>query len=318
MTCEICEDFIAFLECDLGTSGVALATLIENEIERFGLSLLKARGQCYDGAGSMKGARNRLSSLLTQRYPLIIYFHCAGHKLNLCVALSCTTPLVANMMGSIQKVSSIFSNSPKKQNLLEKVILQNKPLTDIKVLKDVCRTRWLERIDSMDRILVLLSEILTTLNLIGTNFDNTYNDAKGQADASGQYHNMRSFSFIITLLIVRKILSYVHSLTYEVQKKSLDVVALFEAVYIVINTLQEINENLDSYHHTYYLEACDIANNLEIEIKAPRACPKNISVEDYFKRNVSRPYIDYIVGSLNERFSDDHKIHFFWYFHSTT
>ena len=83
-TSVICADFLAFLECKEGTSGPALATLIEREIEKMGLDMNNARGQCYDGAGNMKGIRKGVSSLFSEKYPKIIYFHCAGHKLNLC------------------------------------------------------------------------------------------------------------------------------------------------------------------------------------------------------------------------------------------
>ena len=41
-------------------------------------------------------------------------------------------------------------------------------------LKDVCRTRWLERLDGFDRIWDLYEPILVTLDHIGSNLDGTY------------------------------------------------------------------------------------------------------------------------------------------------
>ena len=223
---EISEDFFAFIECELGTSGAALATIIENELVRVGLDLKFCRGQCYDGAGSMTGRRKGLSSLFTHKYPKIISFHCAGHKLNLCVALACTVSPVQSMMECIRKTSEVFRFSPKKSNLYKDVIAHTGSSVKTKVLKNVCRTRWLERIDGMERILNHLRDILIALELISSDFDRTYVDRNCHAVALGLKTRMGTFDFIMTLLIIRKILGYVHSLTYEVQKVKLDVVAL--------------------------------------------------------------------------------------------
>ena len=45
-------------------------------------------------AGATKGA----ASIIRSQYPKAIYFHCASHKLNLCVASSCKLSCVNTMM----------------------------------------------------------------------------------------------------------------------------------------------------------------------------------------------------------------------------
>ena len=86
---EIQESFIGFVECECGTSGRDVATLIEESCHRFGLNMQSCRGQGYDGAGNMSGSCNGASAIIRSKYPKAIYFHCASHKLNLCVANSC-------------------------------------------------------------------------------------------------------------------------------------------------------------------------------------------------------------------------------------
>ena len=49
------------------------------------LSLSNMRGQCYDGASNMSGARSGCKAIVQQAAPLAQYFHCASHRLNLAV-----------------------------------------------------------------------------------------------------------------------------------------------------------------------------------------------------------------------------------------
>ena len=55
------------------------------------------------------------------------------------------------MMGVIDKVWVFFSSHPKRQSKLEEAIQVTQPEATIKKLKDLCRTRWIQRIDALDR-----------------------------------------------------------------------------------------------------------------------------------------------------------------------
>ena len=120
---------------------------------------------------------------------------------------------------------------------------------------------------------------------------------------------MKSFEFIITLLLVRKILAYVNSLTREIRREKLDIVLLLDSINIIIDTSEDVNMNLDEHHHNWFLEACEIANKLQVEVNAKKS--SSISVSDYFKQQVFCPFMDYIVNCIRERFSDEHKVHFY-------
>ena len=53
-----------------------------------GLSTSDLRGQCYDGASNMSGARSGCKSIVQQHAPMAVYFHYAAHRLNLAVVSS--------------------------------------------------------------------------------------------------------------------------------------------------------------------------------------------------------------------------------------
>lgn len=94
---------------------------------------------------------------------------CMNHRLNLCVADTCSSTLVRNMMGVVKKLSDFFSNSPKRQDYLIKKIEALLPGSNHHILIDVCRTRWIARIDGMDRIAELLLPVVSTLEDISLN-----------------------------------------------------------------------------------------------------------------------------------------------------
>ena len=53
---QIREDFVAFVECDCGITGRALADKILTFLSSHGLDPFKLRGQAYDGSGNMSGS----------------------------------------------------------------------------------------------------------------------------------------------------------------------------------------------------------------------------------------------------------------------
>lgn len=66
---RIQESFLCFVECEHGTCGQQLATIIESTCHSIGLDMTMCRGQGYDGAGNMAGSCNGVAKLLRTKYP---------------------------------------------------------------------------------------------------------------------------------------------------------------------------------------------------------------------------------------------------------
>ena len=81
---EIKEVFVDFIQVERITGEVLGRTIIE-WLSNHNLSLSNMRGQCYDGASNMSGARSGCKAIVQQAAPLAQYFHCASHRLNLAV-----------------------------------------------------------------------------------------------------------------------------------------------------------------------------------------------------------------------------------------
>ena len=98
---QIRDDFVAFIECDCGITGRALANKILTFLSSHGLDPSKLQGEAYDGAGNMSGRLNGTASLISNNYPIALYLHCVSHSLNLAVVKSLNETIVRNMIGVV-------------------------------------------------------------------------------------------------------------------------------------------------------------------------------------------------------------------------
>ena len=95
--------------------------------------------------------------------------------------------------------------------------------------------------------------------MIANNHDGSYNNKEGRSDAQGLYWTFRSFCFMIHLVFVRFVMYYTLPITKEFQKKQLDVVKVYNAVDVVIKSLQECRDQVDTKHEEWYQEAVKFA-----------------------------------------------------------
>ena len=151
-TLTIREEFLGFFPCKLGLSGEAIANSIMKFVEKLGLNMEFCRGQGYDGAGNMAGRVSGAAARIQANNKNAIYVHCGSHILNLCIASSCQMQLVRNMMDNVHVTSELFNNSPKRFDLLRQKIKAMLPQARHCHLIDVCRTRWVSRIDGFGRV----------------------------------------------------------------------------------------------------------------------------------------------------------------------
>ena len=104
--------------------------------------------------------------------PKATYVHCAVHRLNLAVVSGCNLQAFKSTEGTIGEIARFFHFSPKHQRFLEKAIMLINPSSGATKLKDVCRTRWIERIDSYAIFLQLLPSLYATmLGIVSPNED---------------------------------------------------------------------------------------------------------------------------------------------------
>ena len=108
------QDFLGLYQVD-NICADTLVAVIKNTLIRMNLSLSKCRGQCYDGASTMKGARNGAAKQLRDEEPRAIYLHCNGHALNLASGDTVKkSKLMKDALDVTYEVSKLVRYSPIK------------------------------------------------------------------------------------------------------------------------------------------------------------------------------------------------------------
>ena len=110
----VSSQIVAFLECDGGVTGEALADMILQFVNNH-LDSSKLRGQAYDGASNMSGKTKGAAVHIYSQYPLALYTHCASHYLNLVVVASFEKTSVRNTINIVNRLSTFFLAHPKWQ-----------------------------------------------------------------------------------------------------------------------------------------------------------------------------------------------------------
>ncbi|XP_065642106.1 52 kDa repressor of the inhibitor of the protein kinase-like [Hydra vulgaris] len=167
-TCEIREDFIGFVNCHTENysnftyepvlTGELLGNTVANTLTKFGFNLKDCIGIGTDGCSLMLSENNGAVTKLQKILPNAIKSPCYNHALNLSVSKCSSVRAVRNTIGTMKEVISFFKGSPKRSNVLKYI---NKGM-----LTSLCKTRWIERHDSVLSFKSCLTSIVETLDLI--------------------------------------------------------------------------------------------------------------------------------------------------------
>ena len=210
---------MCFEECDTGISGQALADKITNTLQGFGLDLANLRGQAYDGGGNMAGSVRGTAALITNQYPLALYLHYASHCLNLAVVKSLHITSVRNMMGVVDRVYVFFAAHPKRQRALEDAIAEIQPESSVTKVKDLCRTRWIQRIDALQIFRSLHMSVVECMERICNDGTSMWS-SDSITDARGFQLALSTTDFISSLVITNSCLKYLQALTTNLQAEA--------------------------------------------------------------------------------------------------
>ena len=181
------------------------------------------------------------------------------------------------------------------------------------VLKELCRTRWVERHDAFEIMIDLLEPVIATLESMSTSPDEYNRDTV--KDATGLLRAATQLGFIIALIIAKELLSYIKPITISLQRSHTDIVNAFGHVNAKIASLKDVRERIGTFHGTWFEKAAQLAEQLEVPVCMPRLCGlqrnrNNVPVTDpegYYRAVITIPFVDHLVTELETRFSQHQK-----------
>lgn len=315
---EIREVFVDFLEVERIT-GRVLGEAILKWLRNNDIFPGDMRGQCYDGASNMCGARSGVKSIVQDAAPKAMYYHCAAHRLNLSVVSACKIQAFKNAESYIGEIARFFNFSAKRQRLLDKAIEACDSTPRAKKLKDACRTRWVERIDSYAVFLELLPALHMCLQAmvdphlhddLGTDWSW---DGETITKANGFLFQLQSSSFLVSFQVLVQVLQILRELTIKLQMKAVDVVQAYRMVKKVVSTLKSMRHNSTTEFRKQFTEATKIGQQLhgnQFQLTTPRLSgrqihrnnPPSSTPEDYYRICLYDEFLSHVVAELEERF----------------
>lgn len=248
-------------------------------------------------------------------YPLALYLHCASHSLNLAVVTSLDKRSVRNMNGVVNRVSIFFSAHPKRQRKLEEAIDRVQAGSAVKKLKDLCRTRWVERIDALDRFKKLHSSLVSCFETISTKGSRCWTP-DSLTDAITLLLAISTSDFLSALVITSSSLSYLMALTKSLQSEAKDIVEAVTEINNLKCVVQDLRDNIDKHHDQWFAEVEQMCTAIGAEPSLPRLCARqthrsNIpsqTPKEYYRRTITIPLLDHMLSEMDCRFSTHQQI----------
>ena len=129
-----------------------LVSCIRDALIRMNLSMNKCRGQCYDGASNMTGAKTGVSTQIKPEEPRTIFTHCYGHSLQLAVGDTIKRiKNLADMFDTTTEFSKLLKFCPKMDAMFDRIKETISPeTTSFRVL---CPTRWTVRVTCLQSMI---------------------------------------------------------------------------------------------------------------------------------------------------------------------
>ena len=132
-------------------------------------------------------------------------------------------------MGTMHELTNFFRFSPKRESLLLDKTEEVCPQFSHTRLNDICKTRWVQRPDSVEVMTELMDAVVETLEEIKVNADKSWNH-ESTTKANGLYHSITNFPFLMALTVTRKTLAFTKGVTVKLQSCSTDMLKAYNNI----------------------------------------------------------------------------------------
>ena len=315
---QIREVFVDFIEVERIT-GQVLGKAILKWLREHGISPSDMRGQHYDGASNMSGARLGVKTVVQEAAPKAMYFYCAAHRLNLSVVSACRIQAFKNAESYVGEIARFFNFSAKRQRLLDRAIEASNHSSKAKKLKDCCRTRWVERVDSYAVFLELLPALHMCLQaMVDQNSHTDLGidwswDGETITKATGFLYQLQSSTFLVSFQILMQFFQLLRELTIKLQMKAADVVYAYKFVTRVASTLKSMRSMSTIEFKKIFSEGDKLGKLLhgdDFQLTTPRLSgrqihrsnPLSATPEEYYRICLYNEFLSHVIAEIEERF----------------
>ena len=315
------ERFLTYVEAT-SLNAESLSKYILDTLKEYGLDPQCIVSQGYYGASVMSGCCSGVQQRIKEIAPQAVYVHCYAHCLNL-VLVDCTKSVSdAAEFFSLMEVLYVFMSASKVHTLYLQKQIELCPTKQIRQLQRLSDTRWACRYLAVDAVCSTFGSVLATLQAVVDG----ENRAKA-VEATGILLQVRTFKFLLLLVIFWRLLSCTKSLSDQLQSVNIDMAKAADLVIATIATLQEFRSDSAWNHMFKYVE--DVAALPDINVTSqrsqrPRQLPRRlesgiilesvgsretVTTSEQFRRSLYFPILDAMISELQRRFADKNLEH---------
>ena len=136
-----------------------------------------------------------------------------------------------------------------------------------KAILDLCKTRWAMRHTSYSHFYISYVFIVKALEIIAYGLDREEVselfqdgwDPSSRARASANLNAICSFNFIITFLVVYKMLRHLSEITDKLQGSTIDILQAFSEIASIKDNYKSLRTNINEQFHRIYEHAVFMA-----------------------------------------------------------
>lgn len=259
---KVKERFLGFVQLH-ELNAQYLATKIEEFLIYLQLNIENCVSQSYDGASVMSGAFNGLQALIRQKTKNPCpYIHCHAHRLNLVlVDVAKNVSSVAETIGLLEAVYAFQSSSVLRQQIFA---FKKNTTTGNKHLRvpQQSDTRWVAKYKGVHFFTTEFTSVVSALKKCVES-----EKKKESAEAKGLLCQLTSFSNVIILVCLNKILQCVNILSTQLQSSTIGIGKSLKLIDATMTRLSSFRT--DPEFEECYAEAVNIANQNNIEVPGP-------------------------------------------------
>ena len=108
---EVHEEFLGLYHVD-SIDAATITAVIKDTLIRMNLPISRLRGQCYNGASVMSGAKGGVAKQIHDLEPRAEFMHCFGHSLNLAASDAIKqSKLMSDALGTTHEITKLIKYS---------------------------------------------------------------------------------------------------------------------------------------------------------------------------------------------------------------
>ena len=299
-TASIHEHFLTYVIAE-NLDAESLTKYILDAFNEYKLDVSCLVSQGYDGASVMSGKISGVQARIKEIAPSALYIHCNAHCLNLCLVDSVKVVKYAGDFFALLESLYVFISSSKCHAMFichQQAIYTDKQVRQLQRLSD---TRWACRADAVTAICHTYEAVLATLQ----ECIDSDRDKVRVCEAKGLLMQIKSFQFIVGLVVFDRVLSCTKGLSDALQCSNLDLAKAANLVSATIEVFQKLRTDSEWEKIFKYAESVAKHHNLPIEPSQGRA--------NRVPRRLDDSIVMSTTGHIREHtHSSDYKTNFFY------